>query len=115
MAAAVRIFAYGGLVTIMSVSASGRPVTDSVHVLKQPYLAGEQLAASTGAAVSSSAATGHAGAALLQIQVQAGKTAHIEVNPPGRSVVATAASPQFTGATIIEFGHRWTLSVLEAS
>jgi carbamoylphosphate synthase large subunit len=115
MAAAVRIFAYGGLVAIASNSTSGRPVTDSVHVLKQPYLAGEQLAASTASAVSSAVATGHDGAALLQVQVESGKMVHIEVNPPGRSATATAASPQFTGATIIEFGKSWTLSVLEAS
>jgi hypothetical protein len=113
MTATVRIYTHDGLVSAKVDPGGGRFSTDSVMMLKQPYLGGERLLPGTGTAVSSSAATAVKGSSLLNVEVQSGKTVHYEINPPNRAVAASIDSPTLTGNTQFNFGPGWTISVLE--
>jgi hypothetical protein len=114
MSALVRIFAHTSVTTAPVHSGSGRYTTDSVALLKQPYLARQSITANTSSAQSTSTAlTSNPACKLLSVQIQAGKTVAIEVNPPNRNVAADVDSPYFSGDVIIEAGPSWTLSILE--
>lgn len=112
MATKVRIFSHSGLVTA-HVSAGGRFASDSVGLLKYPYLGKESLTATTGSAQSSAAGTAPDATKVLNVQVEEGKAVHIEVNPPNRTTAATVGSPIIRGDNIFNFGESWTISVLE--
>lgn len=112
MTAAVKIFTHRGVVAAPVLTRS-QDTKDTVFVLEQPYLAAEALTAG-GAAVSSSAATAPAKTGLVRIEVEDGHTVRIEFNPPGRTAVATANSPAFSGKDVAMFGQSWTMSVIEA-
>lgn len=114
MAATVRLFTFSGLMTAPVASGSMRLSTDSVGLLKYPYLANETITANTSAAQSSAAAlSASSEAKVLLVQVQQGKAVSIEINNPNRSTVATVDSPVFTGDQIFMFGSGWSVSLLE--
>ena len=114
MSALVRIFSHTGVTTAAVNPGAGRYTTDSIALMKQPYLARQSITATTGSAQSTSSdLTSNSGVRLLNIQVQAGKTVAIEVNPPNRAVDADADSPYYSGEVTIECGPNWTLSLKE--
>lgn len=109
MASTVRVFYHSGVATA-NVAAGTKYATDSVALLKQPYLARASVTVS-GAAASVDAAP--AGTKIAFIQVQEGKAVHYEVNPPNRSTEADTSSPILSGETQIEFGPGWSISFTE--
>lgn len=110
MTATVRVFFHAG-VTTAAVAAGTRYTTDSVAMLKQPYLSRSVLTASTGAAVTSAASPN--GTKLVFVQVEEGKSVNYEVNPENRTTEADTSSPILTGQTQLECGPGWTLSFIE--
>jgi hypothetical protein len=112
MAATCRLFTFSGLMTAPKASGSKDFSTDSVGLLKYPYAANETISA-TSSAASSASALSPEGVKVLLIQVQQGKAAHFEINPPSRSTAATVDSPIVTGDQIFMFGEGWTISLLE--
>lgn len=111
MTATVRVFFFDSIVAAPAVGKSY--TTDSVGLLKYPYLSRASATVSTGAAGSVTAAP--SGARIALVQVQSGKTVHAEVNPPNRSTAADTASPVWRGDLTIAVGPDWTMSFLEAS
>lgn len=112
MAATCRMFTFSGLMTAPVASGSKNFSTDSVGLLKYPYLANETITAS-GSAQSTASALSPNGVQVMLVQVQQGKAVHIEVNTPNRSVAATVNSPIVTGDQIFKFGEGWSISLLE--
>lgn len=110
MAANVLVFYHSGLTTA-HVAAGTRFTTDSVGMLKQPYIGRDDVAANTSAAQASSAAPD--GTKVAYLQVQEGKAVHIEVNPANRSSEADTTSPYISGDVTIECGPGWTFSFFE--
>lgn len=110
MTATVRAFYHSG-VTTARVTGTTRYTTDSVGLVKQPYLARDSVTVDTGTAQSIDAAP--TGTTILFFQVQEGKAVHVEVNPPNRSTAADTGSPIYSGDVTLEFGPTWTASFLE--
>jgi hypothetical protein len=114
MAATVRVFAHSGLIASPVRNANLAQSVEGLLTLTQPYLAGESLSASTGAAVASASATAPSGTTLLRMEIQAGKTIAYEVTPQGQDLrSATSASPYAEGRVTLSFGPGWRVSVLE--
>jgi hypothetical protein len=109
MATTVKVFYHSGISTA-HVAAGTKFASDSVSLLKQPYLS-RWSATLSGSAQSSSAAP--AGTKIAYIQVQEGKAVTFEVNPPNRSTEADTSSTTLSGETQIEFGPEWTISFAE--
>jgi len=112
MSCLVRIFSHTG-VTTANVAAGTRYATDSVSMLKMPYLARQSITATGTAQSTATPLTANNGTKLLNVQIQAGKTVAIEVNPPNRSVEADNDSPYYAGEVTLEAGPNWTLSIKE--
>lgn len=116
MAAKIRCFFYAGATAAPMSAANGRYVTDSVQMMQQPYLARTTVDANTSAPVSTpQGLTADTRIKLVQIQVESGKTVHVEVNPQNRAVPADTNSPVISGNIVLEFGPDWSLSFLEAA
>lgn len=120
MSATVRCYTHSGMQALPINSTAGAMLTNGQYMLKQPYLYGEVLIASTGASVESTpdtlAPATNQHIKVLHIQVQPGKRVHYEVTPHGRTVrLATVASPIMLDGTVAEFGPGWSVSVLEAA
>lgn len=115
MSALVRMFAHTSIVTAPVHPGSGRYSTDSVGILRQPYVARQSITATTGSAQTTSAnLTANAAVKLLSVQIQPGKTVAIESLPPNRTgVEADADSPRYSGDVLIECGHGWQFSLME--
>ena len=114
MSAVVRVFTHAGIVAAKVDAGGGRFSTDSVYFLRQPYLGRQTITATSSAAQSSLSTIAINKTTLVHVEVQDGKTVHIEINPPNRSVAASTDSPTTRGKTSFEFGPEWTISVLEA-
>lgn len=115
MAATVKVIAYAAAIAVPQ-HPTGRYTTDSVALLKQPYLAREVLTPDTSTAVSSSSSTAPTGTQFVEVQVQDGKTICYEVTPAGQTAVtATQSSPWLSGRALLHFGAGWTISVIEAT
>lgn len=110
MSVSVRVFYHSGLTTA-HVAAGTKFATDSVAMLKQPYLARDKVSATTGAAVSTAAAP--AGTRVAYVQVEDGKSVYFEVNPENRTTAADSSSPVVSGSATFECGPNWSLSFLE--
>lgn len=109
MTATVRTFYFSGVVTAKT---TGRQLaTDSVGLLKFPYLARDSVTVDTGTAQSIDAAP--AGATMLVIQVQEGKAVHIELNDPNRTTAADTGSYVVSGEQSFNVGEGWSASFLE--
>lgn len=113
MSATVRVFYLDSVVTAPVSSSSGRYTTDSVQLLKLPYLSRSSATVTTGSAGSVTAAPANTKMAL--IQVQNGKSVHIEANPPNRSTDADTGSPIIIGDVYVVCGPDWTFSFLETA
>ena len=129
MSARVGIYSHSGLSTPRVAASSGRYTSDSLFLLKQPYLAGEVITATTASAQSTgrisrptdagsgstASATAPDGASMFHVQVEPGKRVHVEVNPSTATArTATTSSPIYEGNTQIEAGPGWRLSILES-
>lgn len=115
MSARVGIYSHSGLSTPRVAASSGRYTSDSLFLLKQPYLAGEVITATTASAQSTAMATAPDGASMFYVQVEPGKRVHVEVNPSTATArTATTSSPIYEGNTQIEAGPGWRLSILES-
>ena len=118
MSVVVRSFTYSGLMTANVVnSGGGRYSSDSVFLLKPPYLSNETLTANTVTAVTSAVATSTPNEIrLLQVQVAPGGRVHYEVTPQGHTLrEATTDSPVISGDQLMHFGTGWRISFLEAA
>lgn len=113
--ATVKVFAHTGVTTAPVASSGGRYTTDSIPLVKQPYLARQTITPDTVTAQSTDADTAPAKTALFMVQIEVGKRVAIEVNPQNRSVAADANSPSYSGTVTIEAGPGWTLSIIEVS
>lgn len=115
MAATVRMFTFSGIMTAPVASGSKQFSSDSIGLLKYPYLAAESIVATTVSAQETSQDLTPAGTELVFIQVQEGKAVHFEINSPNRSVSATVASPVLTGlgGTVFKVSAGWSISLLE--
>lgn len=115
--AQVRVYAYAGLVSVpLAPGGVTRPTGDSLHVLNNPYLAGEVLEPSTGSAVHSVLATAPPKTRMLAVQIEPGKSIHYEITPASQVLrEATTASPIIRGDTIVNFGENYRFSALESS
>jgi|GEM_PF-4453855 len=113
MAALVRCFTYSCISSAPINAASGVYRTDSVSLLKQPYLARQAVIATTSSAQSTGEALSPRGTTILHVEVEPGATVAYEINPPGRATPADASSPRVSGASNFEFGVGWTVSFLE--
>lgn len=114
MSALVRLFSHTGVTTAPVNAASGRYTTDSVAMLKMPYLAREAITATSSPAQSTTTAlTTSSGTKLVHVQIETGKTVAIEVNPPNRSTAADSSSPRYSGDVTFEAGPNWQFSILE--
>ena len=114
MSALCRFFSHTGISTAYVNPASGRYSTDSVGMLKLPYLAREAITADSITAQSTaSAMTTSTGTKLVHLQIETGKTVAVECNPPNRSTSADSSSPRYSGDVTFEAGPNWTFSILE--
>lgn len=110
MATAVGVFFHSGLTTA-TVSAGTRFASDSVSMLKQPYLARASLTVDGVTAQATAAAP--ANTRIAYVQVEEGKAVRYEVNPENRSTAADTSSPLLAGSTQFECGPGWSMSFLE--
>jgi len=119
MSFSVRIFGHSGLLR-MKVVNSHQFSSDSVFQLSQPYLWGTLLTSNgttpvnytfTGLPANQTQDTTD----ILRIEVPDGDAIRYEVNPPGRSVAASANSPILTGNNQIKFGVGWQFSFIDAA
>lgn len=110
MTATVRAFYHAG-VTTAKVRGGTMFASDSVGLVKQPYLARDSVTVDDGTAQSIDASP--TGTTLLMVQIQEGKAVHIEINPPNRSTAADTGSPIYSGDVTFEFGPTWSASFLE--
>lgn len=115
MTAIVRVFSHPSLITAPTASSGGRFATDSVGLLKQPYVANEKLTVGTVTPLTTAEATTPNGTGILFVQVQAGKVVHYQVSPNAPAVDATTSSPTMSGDTVLNCGPGWRLSFLECS
>lgn len=109
MTATVRAFYFSGVVTANVTG--NKYATDSIGLVKFPYLARDSVTVDTGTAQSIDAAP--AGTGLLVVQVQAGKSVFVELNPPNRSTAADTGSYIISGEQTFQFGPDWSASFLE--
>jgi hypothetical protein len=114
MAAVVRIFTYSEVITAPVAASSGRYSSDSIGLLKNPYLTSDQIEATTAAAVSTALAS-NTSVRLVQVQIEPNKIVHYETVPAGQARTATTASPFISGTVLLSFGPDWQLSLLEAN
>jgi hypothetical protein len=117
MTAIVRIFCHESLITAPSSSAGGRFASDSVGLLKQPYIGSEKITVGSGSPLTTAALTAPNKTGIAFVQVQAGKTVHYQVTPGNMEtpVDATDASPVMSGDTVLNFGPQWRISFLECT
>lgn len=114
--ATVRIFTYSELLSAPISASVGRPIADSLFLLREPYLDNETLSPSTGVAANSSADTAPVKTKLLKVQVNPGERVHYEVTPSGQNLrTATTDSPLTSGEQIFSFNEGDRISFLEAS
>lgn len=115
MATSVRLYSHGGLTTPPVTGSNGRFTSDSLFLLRQPYLAGEVLSASA-SATASAAATCPDGTTLVHIQIAPGARCHYECTPANATLTnATTNSPIIEGSTQVQAGPGWRFSFVEAA
>lgn len=112
MAFNVRCFAHEGL-TQMPLIMPKQYSADSVFHLSQPYLWSQVVSVSSVAA--SIAPNNTARVTILRIEVPDGQSVRYEINPSGRSVVASTNSPILSGHDQFVFAPGWSLSLIDAS
>lgn len=116
MTAIVRVFSHPSLITAPSSSAGGRFASDSVGLLKQPYIGNEKITVDSITPATTLAASAPSGTGIVFVQVQSGKTVHCQVSPANIDpVAATTSSPVLSGDTVLNFGPQWRLSFLECT
>jgi len=110
MTAVVRCFYHQGIAQVPFASGT-KYATDSVGTFKQPYISRSTVTADNVTAQSTAAAPAGSGVAL--VQVQQGKSVHVEVNPPNRSTAADTDSMIIRGDVTFVVGPDWSFSFLE--
>lgn len=115
MTAAVRCFAFAGVVGIPRVG--GNDLTFAVvQCIRYPLLGRDLLSVDTGTADSTEESAAPAGTAGLWVQVQAGKRIRFEITPASQTLlVPDSTSPELIGETQFQFGPGWRFSAIEAS
>ena len=108
----VRIFGYAGL-RQMPLLNPRQMSTDSVVQLVQPYVFSQVLSIAPGGGAISSAPDATTQTQLLRIEVPDGQTIRYEINPPGRAVAASNASPSLSGKDQFEFHPGWSISIAD--
>jgi hypothetical protein len=118
MAIQVRLFSHSGISHAFVANYSAQKSFTALPLLKQPYLARENLTVDTGAAVSSTTALAPANSHILLVQVPPGSRVHYEVNRPGRdggAVTADTSSPIIEGDEHLEWEPGCAISLLQVS
>lgn len=114
--ATVRIFTYSELLSAPINPSVGRPIGDSLFLLREPYLDNETLSPTTSTAATSAAATAPTKTKLLKVQVDPGERVHYEITPSEQTLrTATTDSPLTSGEQIFSFNEGDRISLLEAS
>jgi hypothetical protein len=114
--ATVRIFSYSELLSAPINPSVGRPIGDSLFLLREPYLQNETLSPTTGSAATSAAVTAPAKTKLLKVQVASGQQVHYEVTPNNQDLrTATTDSPITSGEQMFSFNEGDRISFLEVS
>lgn len=113
MAFNVRVFGHRGIRQMPNVLPK-QFSSDSVFQLEQPYEFAETVSVSSVAASSTAQASGDK-TQVLRIEVPDGQTIRYEINPPGRTTVASSASPSLSGKDQFAFAQGWTVSMIDAA
>jgi len=115
MTAVLRCFARGAIKT--GAQDRSQLSNDSILIMSEPYIARESITADTGTPLTSGAdLSANAGARLLQVQVQTGKTVHYRISANGDDTVAADTSdPIVAGDNLFQWGPAHFISFLEAS
>lgn len=114
--ATVRIFAYSELVVASIRPTAGRPITEGLFLLREPYLGNETLTPSTSVADNSDADNAPEDTKLLRVQVNGADQVYYEVTPANQTLrVATSNSPVLSGEELLNFGEGWRISFLEVT
>lgn len=113
----IRIFGYSGVVQIPVINPR-QDSKDSFFALYQPYEFASLGTSSGGTPVTigPSGLPAHKDLSkILRVEVPDGRSIRFEVNPPGRAVAASAASPLLTGVLHINWGPGYSMSIIDAS
>lgn len=109
----VRIYGYRGVQQIGRINPRQHSY-DSLMVLYEPY--------EWAVAVDTNGATPVAmtpqspdNATVIRIEVPDSEAIRYEINPPGRSTVASVNSPKLQGKDYFHWGAGWTVSIIDAS
>lgn len=117
MAFNVRAFGYSGVLKIPIVNPR-QESADSLFVLRQPYEF-SALVASNGSTPVMIGPTGLPPwrdlSTILRVEIPDGQAIRFELNPPGRSVTASANSPTLSGILQINWGAGWSMSFIEVA
>lgn len=112
MAFNVRVFVHDGI-DRLEVSQPRQFGSDSVYVLRQPYLNAQVISVS--GVVADSAPYADPRARLLRVEVPDGQLVRYEINPPGRAIEASNSSPILSGHEQFYFRDGWTISLIDAA
>jgi len=116
MAVTVRLFTFSEIITAPVSATSGRYSTDSVGLLKYPYLARQTISAGASATTANASLTSNNNCQLLQVQVDPGGVVHIELTARATDITeATTDSLYISGTQLFKIGPNWSISLLEAS
>lgn len=113
MAFNVRVHGYRG-VEQLPVNLPKQFASDAVYQLVQPYEFAEVVSVSSVAA-SSTAQSASDKTQILRVEVPDGESIRYEINPPGRSTVASTSSPILSGINQFYFRAGWSISMIDAS
>lgn len=116
MAFNVRAFGYRGIIQGI-IQIPVQDSKDSLFMLYQPYEFAA-LGASNGLTpvnLTSGLPLSSDHSALLRVEIPDGNAIRYEVNPPNRSVAASANSPYLAGIMQLAWGPGWSFSFIDAS
>ncbi len=109
----VRVHAYQGLKDIPKVLPT-QFSSDSVSILREPYLWGQTLD-SAGAVPVPSAADLTANVKVLRVEVADDQSIRYEIKNAANTRAAGANSPKLSGVDIFEFAPGWTFEFVDAA
>lgn len=108
----VRIFAYPGIVAAIQPQVV-QQFTDSVYMLRDPYISGQKLASNGATEVPSAALP--AGTRILRVEVDDGNTIRYEMKMGGNARAASTNSPMLSGVNILFASDGAVFSFVDAS
>ena len=118
MSSNVRCFVHDGL-DMAVVQVAQNYASNGVFMLRQPYIAREDIAVSGSAVSSGAPLSASSSTKILRLEADPGKVIAYEVSNRGRNggtpVSADTSSPRFIGNVELPFGQGYVISLLEIS